>query len=718
MLQSYIACSCSTQDDPVTVKDRLTMASGSSLSSVPVTANTEACTVCLGALRDPRLLPCLHSFCCSCIEGLALSAKPARCPLCRCEFTCPKNGAAALARSCFQSKQRSGGGEDRVFCGQCDESWLEAAELWCVDCQIGLCKDHGGLHRKTRGCREHTVTALATRDVGAIASRRAAPSRSAARCAKHGELLKIYCVPCGEIICCECALRDHPATGSLSGVLHTCEFIDKLGSRYVKEIADLSNGLAGEVESMTSSLEAAEKALDTCESSAKKTRGAVKALFRCAIQVLVDEEKKLLDQVDELEDAQHKQLDQHREEAEARLGEVTTALQVSARVQDSCTDHFSKDWLDTAAVVRSRLNHLRLSSCAKLTRSVAQQPPRSSVITLEEHRSLIDALTPGERSHGASNRFVSVRLAGQACPRHSTIEEDGRALTFSYMYSKKQIISIVGQPKTLKLVTKDGDGVRLPCGGTIVKASLTTDSELAPTQSEEKYEVTVTDLDDGTYRLAFTLPANTGYKLDVSINGQAMETSMLRVLAVPWKLEPAPGPAAGYLSSVMHVSAESHNTLTAERPGHNGGVQGHMPLVSSVGMVTGRHCWVVTGAYAVGVTTRSAKEMSQYITLPAKGIWCWSVYSTRRYENGTEVESAISLGGNRTTPKTLVLSRKKRTLTLSFNEGDCEVSESITDLPQEELFAFFTLYTQGNSMKVCFPRMAKSRRSAAVADCS
>ncbi|ESP05603.1 hypothetical protein LOTGIDRAFT_68744, partial [Lottia gigantea] len=46
-----------------------------------------SCTLCLELYRNPVMLPCLHSFCYTCLEGF-VKAKPCvknilRCPICR-----------------------------------------------------------------------------------------------------------------------------------------------------------------------------------------------------------------------------------------------------------------------------------------------------------------------------------------------------------------------------------------------------------------------------------------------------------------------------------------------------------------------------------------------------------------------------------------------------------------------------------------------------------
>jgi len=45
------------------------------------------CTVCLDFFQKPRILPCGHTYCQSCIDGLLGRKKTASCPQCRSQFT-------------------------------------------------------------------------------------------------------------------------------------------------------------------------------------------------------------------------------------------------------------------------------------------------------------------------------------------------------------------------------------------------------------------------------------------------------------------------------------------------------------------------------------------------------------------------------------------------------------------------------------------------------
>jgi tripartite motif-containing protein 2/3 len=55
--------------------------------SIPVTfrklKELVTCAVCLKLFENPKVLPCLHSYCYKCIEGLSQSENGFKCPECR-----------------------------------------------------------------------------------------------------------------------------------------------------------------------------------------------------------------------------------------------------------------------------------------------------------------------------------------------------------------------------------------------------------------------------------------------------------------------------------------------------------------------------------------------------------------------------------------------------------------------------------------------------------
>src|SRR6218665_3873739 len=64
------------------------------------------CPICMNAFIDPRILPCIHTFCFGCLKDTSEAAqkKPGNkmpCPLCRNEFIIPQDGVNGMPKNFF-----------------------------------------------------------------------------------------------------------------------------------------------------------------------------------------------------------------------------------------------------------------------------------------------------------------------------------------------------------------------------------------------------------------------------------------------------------------------------------------------------------------------------------------------------------------------------------------------------------------------------------------
>ena len=86
------------------------------------------CPICIEVFTDPRLLPCVHTYCLKCIKAWRdeQSGDILACPVCRKEFTLPSSGAEGLPKNFYvanflQMKELS----DNIAAGvdKCREMW-------------------------------------------------------------------------------------------------------------------------------------------------------------------------------------------------------------------------------------------------------------------------------------------------------------------------------------------------------------------------------------------------------------------------------------------------------------------------------------------------------------------------------------------------------------------------------------------------------------------
>jgi hypothetical protein len=110
--------------------------------------NLTECSVCCDTLTDPRILPCVHTYCLKCIRGFS-SEKQAgdrvTCPICRNEFVVPGNGVEGLPKNFFIEQLKDVADPLKKYCEGCsddlsDPASRKEAAMYCVDCQQRFCE--------------------------------------------------------------------------------------------------------------------------------------------------------------------------------------------------------------------------------------------------------------------------------------------------------------------------------------------------------------------------------------------------------------------------------------------------------------------------------------------------------------------------------------------------------------------------------------------------
>ena len=126
------------------------------------------CQICDKLFLDPRILPCLHTFCCQCIESLVrnrpLKDKILKCPTCQLETGLDSRAAVrrlpanSLLVSLLDLLLIQQG--ETVACDICDVSEESLAHVRCKECSLYLCELHEEAHKKARDTRQHVFLSL------------------------------------------------------------------------------------------------------------------------------------------------------------------------------------------------------------------------------------------------------------------------------------------------------------------------------------------------------------------------------------------------------------------------------------------------------------------------------------------------------------------------------------------------------------------------------
>ena len=105
-------------------------------------AETTECPICKEEIQNPRLLPCIHSFCLKCLEEYcsssgSLPGDKLPCPECRTEFEIPKKVVADLPVRTFITSRPKETPPSAV-----SETCFEHEErlrMYCLDCSVKVC---------------------------------------------------------------------------------------------------------------------------------------------------------------------------------------------------------------------------------------------------------------------------------------------------------------------------------------------------------------------------------------------------------------------------------------------------------------------------------------------------------------------------------------------------------------------------------------------------
>ena len=180
-----------------------------------------SCSVCMCTFTDPKQLPCLHSFCLHCLNGIQRTSGvhgKITCPECRRQFQIPGSGNPSELPTNFRInslldvlaiKECS---TANVKCGNCDKRsaqtlyCFQCCSFWCEECILG--------HNIIRTNKEHKTLALKhfqDQDFEAVLKRPAICQK------KHHEReeLKFFCKDCKVAICNTCAVTLHEGHGKM-----------------------------------------------------------------------------------------------------------------------------------------------------------------------------------------------------------------------------------------------------------------------------------------------------------------------------------------------------------------------------------------------------------------------------------------------------------------------------------------------------------------------
>src|SRR6218665_2742151 len=198
------------------------------------------CPICMSTFTDPRMLPCIHTFCFECLNrtGEAEQKKPGDkmpCPMCRKEFIIPADGIKGVQKNFFMEnllvyKLTLQMGNATTICDMCNirnegkVGQIPKATMRCLECQDYYCDSCVKVHQFQKVTKHHQMI-----NIGSGVKSETRRLVSTKSCPKHSHNpLNFYCAECKKIVCVSCFVESHK--------LHDCKDVTTVDKEFRQTI--------------------------------------------------------------------------------------------------------------------------------------------------------------------------------------------------------------------------------------------------------------------------------------------------------------------------------------------------------------------------------------------------------------------------------------------------------------------------------------------------
>ena len=175
------------------------------------------CPLCIETVKNPKTLPCLHSFCLECLDRHANFERrqlkaTIKCPVCQTSLQIPETDTFENLPSSFHLNRLvdvlalEDGSVQSQRCNSCDEN--NTATCYCFVCQDFLCASCFQAHQRLKASRGHRnvlIDTLQAQDVQELIHRPVMCSQQY----HEDQPLEFYCEDCKVLICHKCTVVSH-----------------------------------------------------------------------------------------------------------------------------------------------------------------------------------------------------------------------------------------------------------------------------------------------------------------------------------------------------------------------------------------------------------------------------------------------------------------------------------------------------------------------------
>ncbi|KAJ7389850.1 hypothetical protein OS493_028819 [Desmophyllum pertusum] len=446
------------------------------------------CPLCHEMFVNPRLLPCLHTFCKRCLENLVVPRSSAlSCPACRTDVPLTERGVGAFPPNFVVTTMMDVAAvrahdKNPIMCSSCEDKLPAAAR--CIECMDFLCHDCRNAHMRLRLTKTHRVVSL---DELKSSPRPEDLLHRPIFCMEHThEKLRYYCESCEQAICRECTMTTH------STERHKYTQLTDTIDKQTQTIMQLADKLKRKVPVVTQSTKDVEEVTCRLEARAEVAKSEIQKCFPRILKALQDREKGMMAEVETMVQRKSKVLGLQQERLENELKRLTTTCNFTEEVLRHGN---SVEILVIKKQLCDRLNDL-------ISAKFQGEPEENDVIYFVANQDDVLKALEGLGQIKTSNAF----------PAMCTVADDMKCAT-------------KGKRSNFKVLTRDHSGAQCSGGGEDVLVDVyTSDGRTVPAEVE--------DHKNGSYGVSYS-PFNAGmHKVSVTVRDKHIQGSPFKVNVV------------------------------------------------------------------------------------------------------------------------------------------------------------------------------------------
>lgn len=309
------------------------------------------CGLCNKPSTSPKLLECLHTFCAGCLERES-NGNDVTCPICE---MVTKKGLSSLPDNIFVSNlQNSVRKQQQILesaeqrCASCEEN--TSAEFVCLECDKVLCNKCLHTHQVLMPDHKKHVETLGTlRKLNSDEFLKILRRSKDLLCSSHeNQTISLYCRTCSMWLCVLCMLLEHKD--------HDCTPVRKQISLLKSELQETLAAIVTKQEEFVESQSQLELLVDDVNKDKYKLTDMIEARVQAAQQKVKEEERRLLNELQELHSSKTHKLQESLNSIENVLKRMEVSKNMVSQLLRYATE---QEILKLHGTIKSALAELR-----------------------------------------------------------------------------------------------------------------------------------------------------------------------------------------------------------------------------------------------------------------------------------------------------------------------------------------------------------------------